>query len=283
MYKFIFIFILTMTYSYKLLATTQIFDFKNRKYETLDSLTLKLPDNAHYVLGEYHYTDKVQQAQADFIGFMVKTHKNEYAFDVYWEFLNYKDQNEIENKFSLFIDNKITIEQFLSHFNQARGTSYYPILDITKNLNGNFYGVNATRKIKQKIIKNGLGSLNQNDIPPNMSMGSDLYLERFRVAMGGHVDEDQLKAYYIAQCYTDSVMSYYINQFSQHQLSFLVVGSFHSDYGLGTVTALKKLRWKKVISLKFVVKSTLSQTELNELLTPSAKLGQIADYLVLID
>ena len=264
-------------------ASVQIFNFDTRNYETLESLSLKLPGNAYYVLGEIHYSDKVQQAQADFISQMVITHNSEQAFDVNWEFLNYKDQNKIQKEFQRYSNNLINVEQFLEIFYQSRGNSYHPILATVKKYKGNFFGVNASRKIKQKLIKNGLGSLSPEDIPPNMEMGSDLYLELFRKAMGGHVNEEQLKAYYLAQCYTDSVMSYYVNFFNVNPLSFLIVGAFHSDFNLGIVNALKKIGRQKTVNLKFVDKSTLSENELRMLLTPTRPFGKVADYLVLID
>jgi uncharacterized iron-regulated protein len=264
-------------------AAVQIFDFNTRTYESLESLSQRLPSRAQYLLGEFHYNKKIQQAQADFISQMVQTHQSAKAFDVNWEFLNYKDHAKIQENFRLYSLNQITVAQFLNTFNQGRGIAYQPILEVIKEFDGNLYGVNATRLIKKQIIKGGLGSISSNDIPPNMDMGSDLYFQLFKKAMGGHVNEEELKAYYLAQCYTDSVMSYHMTEFSTNPLSFLVVGSFHSDYGLGTAMALKKLGRHKVINLKFVDKAALSTDDLLQLLSPSRKLGKVADYLVLLD
>ncbi len=274
---------LCLTLSVKVYSKVEVYDFKRSQFYSLDTFASMMSPSGQYILGEFHYNDKIQKAQADFIGSMVKGHEMENNFDVHWEFLNYTDQPLIRDSFQRFQNNEISAIDFLTEFSQGNATSYQPILETIKKLGGHFSGVNAPRNIKKKIIKEGIESIDPSFIPPNMALGSDLYFEKFKEAMGGHINEDQLMGYYTAQCYTDSVMAYYVNQFSLTQLSFLVVGSFHSDYGLGTVAALKKFPNSEVHSLKFVDKSELTDEELRGFMTQSGKFGAIADFLILID
>jgi uncharacterized iron-regulated protein len=266
-----------------LFSATTVYNFHNSQYQSIREVSQFLSGQAHYLLGEFHYNDKVQNAQAHFISEMVKAHQADGAFDVHWEFLNYKSNDLIKKKFIKFKQDVLSVEQFLDSFNQSRAISYRSILNVTKKYNGQLYGVNASRKVKGQIIKDGLGSLNPEDIPPNMKLGSAHYFERFKQVMAGHVSEEELKAYYLAQCYTDAVMSYYMNNLSNNPLAFLIVGAFHSDYGLGTTKALRDLGKREIVNLKFVDKSLLSSADLSVLLNPSRKLGKVADYLILID
>ena len=264
-------------------ALIKAYDFQSRGFVSLELLAKKLSPQGQYVLGEFHYDEKIQLAQSQFIKAVVTEHQQESHFTVSWEFLNYTDHDKIQTLFNNYKLDNISGLDFLKSVNQENGASYLPIIKMTKDLNGFFNGVNAPREIKREIRINGIGSVDPQYIPPNMTMGSDKYFKRFKKAMGGHVDEDELMGYFTAQCYTDSVMAYYLNQFSTSPLKFLVVGSFHSDFKLGTVASLNRLSSMPVISLKFVNKKKLTDDEWNQLLLPSSEFGKIADYLIITE
>ena len=100
--------------------------------------------------------------------------------------------------------------------------------------------------------------------------------------MGGHVNDEQLKAYYTAQCYTDSVMAFYLKSYAVAPLNFLVVGSFHSDYDHGLPTYLRKVTNQKVHTIRILDFKGLNQTERGELLKADPKFGDKASlYLIM--
>lgn len=266
-------------------ASTKVkaYDLNAGQEMTLEELSEKLSPGGYFVLGEYHYDEAIQLAQASFIQSMVKVHQHQGNFSVNWEFLNYPDQKEITKYFHQYRNNEITGDEFLKLIGQEKAKTYLPIFATTKAYAGELNGVNAPRTVKRRIVKDGLSSLEPHLVPPNMAMGSDHYLERFKEAMGGHVGDEQLRGYFEAQCYTDSVMAWYMREFSQYPMKFLVVGSFHSDYSMGTVESLRNLTGQPVQNLKFVDKTKLGQQEWEELTKPSPKYGSVASYLVFVD
>ncbi|MCO4793240.1 MAG: ChaN family lipoprotein [Bacteriovoracaceae bacterium] len=262
-------------------ATYEVYDFKTQRYLTPTEFALQSEPQAFYILGEYHYNEPIQKAQASVMELLVNTHEAKAKFDLAWEFMNFNDHASIQTKWNAVQTRNLDIKTFLSDFGQSKADSYLPIFNAAINLKGNYYGVNAPRNIKKQIMDGGLSSVDPMWIPPRVEVGGDNYLERFREAMGGHVGDDVLKSYFLAQCYTDSVMAHYLNEFSKNDLTFLVVGAFHNDYRDGTVVRLEGLVNRDVISLKFVDGNLLSEDELTELLTPHSVYGSIADYLVI--
>lgn len=271
------------------LFAASIFDTSSKKYIDQQQFLNRLPDNGQIVLGEYHYVNSIQKAQANIIKAVVESKNEQGNFTVAWEFLNYPDQKDVEASFSKFKIGKIGVNDLLDALipNSSipeKLKSYIPILQTTKILNGNFMATNAPRSWKSIITKGGLSSLDSQYIPPMMELGSSNYLERFTQAMGSHVPAEKIQNYYEAQCYTDSVMAWSIDHFSKNDLRFLVVGAFHSDYNDGVVAQLKRYSHLPTVSIKIVDTKKLTQQEVKDLLlTDDPKYGPLADFLYLVD
>ena len=137
--------------------------------------------------------------------------------------------------------------------------------------------------LSKKIIKEGMKSINKKLIPPNHYVGGALYLERFTQAMGGHVPSKKIINYFEAQCFTDSVMSYQSFKNSKRDLSFIVAGSFHTDFFDGTVVRLKDISAKPVVTLRFLNVSEMTSSDILKVLTPSAKFGAVSDFVILTE
>jgi len=268
-------------YSLSAIAGIEVYNTSTDTYETLEDFAAQSSPSAFYILGEYHYNEVIQKTQAEVIQKIVEANLAEENFDLAWEFMNFNDQDEQEAQWKQVLNGKLSLEPFLALFGQNNASSYLPIFEVAQKLKANYYGVNAPRKIKSQIMKGGLSSVDPKWIPPRVEVGGDNYLERFRDAMGGHVPDDALKPYFLAQCYTDSVMAHYLNEFSKSNLSFLVVGSFHNDYRDGTVVRLEGLTNRPVVSLKFVNAADMTADELEELKKPHSVYGDIADYIVI--
>ncbi len=269
-------------FTFSALAEIEVYDPATGVSETLEDFADQSSSSAFYILGEYHYNDVIQKAQADVMKSIVESNQAQKSFDLAWEFMNFNDRNEQANLWEQVLTGKLSIKSFLEKFGQTNATAYEPIFEVARDLKADYYGVNAPRTVKSQIIKGGLNSVDPKWLPPRVDVGGDNYLERFRAAMGGHVGDDVLQSYFLAQCYTDSVMAHYLNNFSKNNLSFLVVGSFHNDYRDGTVIRLESLTSRPVISLKFLNASELSADELEQMKKPHPVYGPIADYLIIV-
>ena len=255
-----------------------IYSLKDDSNISVERFYDEIPPNASVVLGEFHYNENIQKTQAKIIQAVVKHHQAENNFTIGWEFLNYTDNQHIQESYESFSNNEIDIFEFLTTNNVTTAVTYAPIFNVAKDLGANIVGTNIPRSIKRIITQSGIENLDPKYIPHNYRLGSSGYYERFVEAMGGHLDSDKIAKYYQAQCLTDSVISYQFNEQSKTDLKFLVIGSFHSDYFDGTVSALRELTADPVINIKVIDGATTSKEQLKELLK-MITYGPIADFI----
>ena len=282
--KSIFIFILTTQMAF---ATDLFFKSSKDQFISSQKMIEILPEKMHLILGEYHYTPIIQQAQAQMISDVVEAKSLERSFTVGWEFLNYTDKTHIHNHFELYKNGQVTGEQFLkilfSNSKNDQNLSYLPIIETVKKLSGDLIGLNLPRSLKRIVTQGGLDSLDPQYIPPHYEPGSASYLDRFKKTMGGHMGGSNLMKYFEAQCLTDSILADQIIMQAAYNLSFMVVGSFHSDYNDGTVTQLKRISDLPVITMKFIDATSLSSEDIRSLTTPDEKYGSLADYIIFLN
>lgn len=263
-----------------------LFDVRSKNYQELNQGVKDLdPDNI-FILGESHYIKDIQKAQGQFIDQMVKTHSLESHFSVGWEFLNYPDQTKIDQHLDKYRNDEISLNDFFDRlFNENPGkhTFYSPLFENIKRHKGKFIATNAPREWKSVIVKEGLNSLSSDKIPANMERGSGEYFERFKEAMAGHGSSQQLENYFLAQSYTDAVMANSLIKEMQGETIFMVVGSFHSDYGHGLPFYLKKLTNKKVRHIRFVDFKGLSENERESFLKEHGKYGHRSDIYLIVN
>lgn len=272
-----------------LLMAASIYNTKTGSYVSEAEFLNQLPLKGHIVLGEYHYRPLIQKAQGEIIQKYTQAHSQDNNLTVAWEFLEYPNQDDIEVTFDKYKtrrlnDDELLKELFPNSTNPEQNVAYLPIFQAAKNKNAQLIGTNAPRSWKSVITKGGLSSLDPQYLPPNMQLGSKNYKARFKEAMGGHVPEDLVQNYFEAQCYTDSVMAWAINEYSQFDLRFLVVGSFHSDYNDGVVAELKRYSSLPTVSVKILERDGMTSTQIKqELETPHPIYGFLADYIYIVD
>lgn len=269
------------------LARIEIHDLKTKQVITEEKLLSELNDKSQIVLGEYHYIDPVQKAEGDLIEKIVKAKKAERNFTVAWEFLDYPEHErlslEIEEwKKGTINDSEFLVRVFKTENAAKKHEVYLPFFRALRDLDGQLVATNAPREWKKIITTKGIGALDPKLIPPQCGVGSDHYLERFKVTMQDHVPADALIRYFEAQHYTDCVIAQSIETLSQHDLRFLIVGSFHSDYNDASVMKLKKVSGEDVVSIKIIDAEQLTHEELEEMKVPHARFGRIADFLYVI-
>lgn len=223
------------------------------------------------ILGEKHYTPKVQQGEADIIRGVVFTQQRDFTLG--WEFLNSSEKPKIDLLFSDFLSGKITSLDFL--MNTQGGTSasssYSVVLETVKQFNGKLIPLNLSRAEKTPVITGGISAADPKLVPAGFKMGDSNYSERFFEAMNGHQDDSTIQNYFAAQCLTDDVMAVHLIEDSKTELNFLIAGSFHTDYFSGTVARIMSRRPE----MKTMVVRVTDASDLE--IDP--KYGPIADYI----
>jgi uncharacterized iron-regulated protein len=260
---------------------TQIYDTQSKRFLRYENFLSGLSSNGYIVLGEIHNTPSIQNSQAKIINDLVKSNGLEKDFTVMWEFLHYMDDQRDNKEYSRLFNGEINASQFIKNTAGERNLTYAPIFDTTSKLKGRIAGLNAYRSVKSQLIKGGLDSIDPKLIPPNMELGGDNYWKRFKKIMGGHVPSAKLERYYLAQCYTDSVMSYMANLKHKTNLSFIIAGSFHTDYFDGTISQLKKLNAEKITTISFRDVNGQTDEDIIELIKPHPEFGPLAHYIIL--
>lgn len=285
----------------------QLYHPVSQKFISYEQFLEECPEDAILVLGEQHYTESIQKAQAQLIRDLVQEKQSKANFTVAWEFLEEPNQEQIQTIFQQYQQHQIQDQELLQAlFPNAKKTEqnqpYLPIFHATRDLEGQLIGVNVPREWKRKLMEQGIGGLSSMELAPDFEPGTSQYFARFQEAMGEHLGAEKIDAYFLAQCYTDHQMAFAMKKHANGKLQFLVVGSFHSDYFDGVVYHLKEQRkkpvvpskfketpykfkeqkGKPVITFKFEDAKTLTEEEQNALLEPSPKYGPIADYVYLL-
>ncbi len=269
-------------------AGFKMFDLKTKSEITLGELSSTLDGNENIVLGEYHYTLPIQDGEGIIIRSIVKNLGLQGAFTVGWEFLNYVEQSHISLAFDQFARGDILGDDLMIAFfgkgsDVEMNRPYLKVMEAIRDLDGELIGTNALRSVKKQIIDDGLDSIAPELVPPQIEIGGANYRERFLATMHGHVPPEKVEPYFIAQSYTDSVMAYQVGQLSSNNLSFLVVGAFHTDYRDGVIKQFARYSSNETITIKIVSSAQFGPSELEALLNPHPKYGPVADYLFVVD
>jgi uncharacterized iron-regulated protein len=262
----------------------EIFSVHEQKSYSLEEWLSESKQMQAYIMGEYHYDVKIQQAQAKLIENLVLHFKTQQQFDVCWEFLEYDHDRNIQSAFAAFSKGELSSQEMLQAFfpNSSKPEThvvYLPIIETTAKLSGNLISVNATRETKKLLRDQGMQVLSPKDIPHKLFTGSNNYWLRFEKAMSGHATEEQIKSFYLAQRYTDSIISDYCLK-KNSVMKFLIIGSFHSDYFDGITPSFTE--HLSTTLLKFINRNQTTQAELNQLKQVDPTYGPIADFLVIV-
>lgn len=266
----------------------EIIDLKTHKIVPIDQLLLGNLEGKTLVLGEYHYDKKILKAHADIIWSLVRRENLQNQFSTAWEFLEYDYNSEIQNAFIQWKSAKISDLEYLKRIfpnnkKPEANLAYLDFMAATAKLGGNLITTNARRETKKILMDQGIEVLPAKDQPLHDQSGSKNYFERFKVVMGNHVPADMLRKYFDAQVYTDNIIGTYVEDFQIGKMTFLIIGSFHSDYNDGVVRYLKQHSSNQIITLKIVNKNKLTKEELVELKKTHPIYGPIADYLVIAE
>lgn len=271
-----------------LLFTSSVFSFEifstqfQKTITPTEFLTLHSQDR-NFVLGEFHNTQSIQNGQAKLIELILSPYPHHMKSALHWEFLNHTEQSQIHMNWKKVINSQMSTESFLTKHLGNNNKEYLPIFNLLSQSNSSIYGLNIPRSIKQEVIKNGLGSIDQSLIPVHHYVGGPEYKERFTKAMGGHAPSDLVDKYFEVQCLTDSIMAdQFLKYSSQADINFIIAGSFHTDYFDGTVARINQLTTESLVTFKFIQESAHTAEELEEFKNGSKTYGHYADYIVIV-
>jgi len=257
----------------------EIYSTKDQSSISFNELLSKTNETLFYVLGEFHNDPLIQSAEKEIVD-GISNHYPQKTKALMWEFLDHPDFLNTTIQFQSLKAGVISSDEFILNTAGKQNLEYATIFEAIKNFDEfEVFGVNLPRSLKQKVMKDGINSIDPKFIPSIHFVGGPEYLERFELSMGGHVPKDKLEKYFLAQCLTDSVMANEVFE-NQKELNFLIAGSFHTDFYDATIARLNKLTNNKISTFKIVNLNDLSEEEVNELKNGHLKFGHFADFIV---
>ncbi|OUR92828.1 hypothetical protein A9Q84_20150 [Halobacteriovorax marinus] len=257
-------------------SITSIYSTRDGSYLSFNQLLEELPKSGFVVLGEFHNTKSIQEAQARIIKEKAILENKQSSTRIMWEFLNHTDQEKINESFNFLLSRSISTEEFVTKVAGKQNLAYIPIMEVAKEFGNAPIALNLPRELKKKVMNEGIGSIDPIFVPAHHYVGGEDYLTRFKLAMGGHAPDDMVAKYFLAQCLTDSVMSDEANK-NHLNLSFIIAGSFHTDFFDGTVSRLREINSSEIISLKITSKELYDE----EFIIGSDLFGQYADFILI--
>ena len=281
--------LLTIVTTLSYASSFKLIDLKSGLDTGPNEIASSLSDDAIVLLGEYHYEKEIIKGQSYIIESLSEEKNARGNIAVAWEFLNYPEQKELSQFFFEYKQDQLSFTTLIeSYFPTVEGKinqSYFyrPIFESAKKFDGRFIATNAPRAWKRIVVSSGVSALRSDQVPANMRRGNDFYFDRFLAAMGGHGDPSVIEGYFMAQSYTDAVMADSLVRESAGLLTFMTVGSFHSDYGHGLPDYLKEITSRQVINIKIISRAMTSADDLSAIESKDPRYGFIADYLLIVD
>lgn len=255
-----------------------------------------IPKGSIVVLGESHNHLPHQDLHLE----VLRTLKSQgHSITVAFEFFDYTQQELVTQ----FHKGELSEEDFLSRIQWKNGDFkfYRERARFADAAAGeDLLGLNLPRWVSSRIAKNGLENLEleaQQLLPPNFTLGNDLYYQRFLEIMSGHGVQNQeipsyIKNMFAAQCSWDDTMAWVTSQYSlkrPEQTVVIIVGDFHVQYGGGLPDRLKSrlasagLSSKDVYPISFVRRQDYdNENDLKEGLLPHPVYGE-RGFLIGID
>lgn len=247
---------------------------------SLDEVLDRVEKGTVIVVSEFHGFAPHHEHQ---VGVIEGLKQRGWKVNVGMEFIDFTQQGSLDN----YLSGKLTEFDFLSEI----GWGGIPYENYKRQVLGSVgsqgwtFGLNAPRTLSGKIARSGLGSLSPDElklIPPNFTLGNDLYFQRFQEVMGGHVSPEKLERYFTAQSLWDETSAWNIINIMEtrkEEVMVVIFGDFHNSYGGGLPDRLKARGYSKVLTISQVDLAGLTADEIREVVAPHKKYGPRADYV----
>ena len=217
---------------------SKIFSLKDQKFVSYELMISELSKKEMVVIGEIH-NNVIHHSNQKYIVSGLVTEG--LAVNVGLEFVAWTDQAV----FNQYQAGSISRNEFIKGTwgeNNYNFDWYDPMIQLSKMSGGHSFGINAPRTLTSRIGKVGIEGLNDDEaslLPPNWSLGSDLYKDKFQEVMGGHLPPGPIvDRYFAAQSIWDESMSFNSLENMNSDIFVVIIGQFHAEYKLGTPARL---------------------------------------------
>lgn len=268
--------VLFITFSFSAFSSELIiFDIEHKQFLSKEEFLDDSGNSDLYVFGETHYHHCIQKAEAEVINW-IATKRNQ-EFTVGMEFINYDKQSETLYWSIQYQSGAIGLREYTQKLIGKRDQDllYSPILRETILNGGEILGTNAPRDIKSKLIRDGYDSIPSDYKTDEFVEGSTSYLTRFKKAMEGHANEEQIQKYFTAQVYTDNYIAEKLITKARTELKIQVIGSFHADYFDGVINQINYRGDSNITSIKF-----LEMKDMYSHMNEDSRYGRVSKYLI---
>ncbi len=250
----------------------------------LEALVTEIPLGSTLFLGELHGFTSVASGQMLILD---ELRRQGHKVDVGLEFFTYTKQSVVDQFVQGFINESVFLSQVgwaqSMDFGFYRRQALFPRFEEGELT----LAINAPQSLTRSVAKKGIDSLTEEEkklLPPDFELGRPDYLERFREAMGGHVEEKDLLRYFQAQSVWDETMAWQLASYRTGHTKAVVVGEFHVQYGGGLPHRLSvRDPQMNIVTLGFMDIHNLSASEVDEALKPHIKWGVREDFICLVD
>lgn len=252
-----------------------IFDIEHKQFLSKEEFLEDSAQSDLFIFGENHYHHCIQQAEAEVISWIAKDRDQE--FTVGMEFIDYDKQSETEYWSIEYQSGAIGLREFTEKLigKKDRDLLYSPILREAILNGGKVLGTNSPRDIKSKLMKDGYDSIPSEYKTEQFFDGTATYFSRFKKAMEGHANEEQIQKYFLAQVYTDNYIAEKVLTKSRTNLDIQVIGSFHSDYFDGFINQVEQRAQRQITSVKF-----LEMKDMYPYMNEDSRYGRVSKYLI---
>ena len=217
---------------------SKIYSLKDQQFISFQKMVSELSDQEMIIIGEIH-NNVIHHNNQKYITSGLVTEG--LSVNVGFEFVSWMDQDV----FDQYQTGSISRNEFIK---TTWGESNYnfdwydPMIQLAKMSGGHSFGINAPRSLTSRVGKVGIDGLTETEkllLPPNWSMGSDLYKLKFEQAMGSHLPPGPIiDRYFAAQSIWDASMSFYSLENMNSDIFVVIIGQFHAEYKLGTPARL---------------------------------------------
>lgn len=286
---------ITMSFSFLFLSCStlnaQIYDGAQLNKVELNQVIASVSSGTVLVIGEMHGQSKIRDQHLSILSGLRSAGL---TVSVGMEFFNYTDQEFVQNYRAGILSEdqfKQTVKWSGFDFSIYKSQLLFP----QSSLGEYGVGLNIPRSVTQVISKKGLEGLSADQLklmPPDFTLGTSSYRERFYALMSdGHIPQDKLPNYFVAQSTWDETMAWQTVQFmKQHpdHVFVIIVGEFHVQYGGGLPNRILARLSQENLGDKIQVK-TISQVwtdgmtsdDIQNEITPSPQYGPRADFIFL--
>lgn len=252
-----------------------IFDVEYKQFLSKEEFLEDSAQSDLFIFGENHYHHCIQQAEAEVISWIAKDREQE--FTVGMEFIDYDKQSETEYWSIEYQSGAIGLREFTEKLigKKDRDLLYAPILREAILNGGKILGTNSPRDIKSKLMKDGYESIPNEYKTEQFFDGTPTYFSRFKKAMEGHANEEQIQKYFLAQVYTDNYIAEKVLTKSRTNIDIQVIGSFHADFFDGLINQVERRAQRNITSVKF-----LAMKDMYPYMNEDSRYGRVSKYLI---